>query len=65
MLTINENITLEDLKRIFSEVLDEKFNSLKINLIPEISQQEMIEITNEFGKIPNFQNEYEELKIEA
>ncbi len=65
MLTINENITLNDLKNIFSEVFDEKINSLRRSLILEVSQEEMFEITSELGKSPKFENEYIELEIEV
>jgi hypothetical protein len=58
------SLTREDLKSIFSEVFDEKLSELKISLIPSISDEEMEDITEIYGKKPQFDNNFEELNLE-
>lgn len=58
------SLTREDLKSIFSEVLDEKLNELKLSLIPSVSDEEMEDITEIYGKKPQFDNNFEELSFE-
>lgn len=58
------SITREDLKSIFSEVFDEKISELKLSLVPSISDEEMEDITEIYGKQPKFDNNYEELSFE-
>jgi hypothetical protein len=58
------SLTREDLKSIFSEVFDEKLSELKISLIPSISDEEMEDITEIYGKKPQFDNNFEELSLE-
>lgn len=57
-------LTREDLKSIFSEVFDEKLSELKISLIPSVSDEEMEDITEIYGKKPQFDNNFEELSLE-
>ncbi len=58
------SLTREDLKSIFSEVFDEKLSELKISLIPSVSDEEMEDITEIYGKKPQFDNNFEELSLE-
>lgn len=64
MVSELQSITREELKSIFSEVLDEKISELKLSLIPSISDEEMEDITEIYGNVPHFDNNYEELSLE-
>ena len=64
MVSELQTISKEELKALFSEVFDEKISELKLSLIPSISNEEMEDITEIYGKKPHFDNNYEELTLE-
>lgn len=64
MVTDLNTISKDDIKKIFSEVFDEKLNELKLIMVPSVSEEEMEDITNVYGKIPRFNDEYEDLNFD-
>lgn len=64
MVTDLNTISKDDIKKIFSEVFDEKLNELKLIMVPSVSEEEMEDITNVYGQKPRFNEEYEDLNFD-